>query len=105
MVDIFRRHHWLGFFEFPKGYNDDITYGFSMELNPQEKTSVTTMVRGISITINPEVINRVTTVPLGVQWRKDDKANNTLANKKLFTNDGRPIEDKNGVRRESLPYP
>jgi len=65
-----------------------------MELNPQARTSVTTMERGIPITIN-----------LRVKWRKDDKANNTLANKKLFTNDGRPIEDKNGVRRESLHYP
>jgi len=34
MVDIFRRHNWFGFFELRKGYNDYITYEFSMALRP-----------------------------------------------------------------------
>jgi len=87
-----------------KGYDDDITYNFSMDLNPQERTSSTTMVRGLSITINTEVIDRVTTLPLGVQWRKEDKAKSTLAKKSFFTKDEKPIEDKNGIRRERLPH-
>lgn len=62
------------------------------------------MVRGFSITINPELINRVTTLPLGVNWRREDKANNTFSKKNFFTNDEREIVDKNGVKWESLPY-
>lgn len=95
----------MGFFELLRGYDDDIAHEFSMALNPQARTSSTTMVRGLSITINPEVINRLTTLPQGVQWRREDKASSTFSKKKFFLNDEKPIEDKNGVRRESLPYP
>ena len=104
MVDIFKRHHWLGSFEFLKGYDDDITYEFSMVINPQERTSDTTMVRGFSITINLDVTIKVTTLPLWVQWRKEEKANNTFAKKHFFLNDENPIEEKFGVKCESLPY-
>jgi len=105
MVDIFRRHHWLGFIELLKGYDDDITYDFSMALNPQQRTSGTTMVRGLYVTINPNMISNVTTLPLGIQWIKEDKVNNTFDKKEFFLNDENPIEEKNWVRRESLPYP
>jgi len=105
VVDIFRRHHWLGFFEFLKGYDDDITCEFSMELSPQARRNATTVVRGLSITTNPELISRATTLLLGVNWRRENKANNTFAKKNFLTNDERPIEDKNGVIRESIPYP
>jgi len=63
------------------------------------------MVRGFSITINPEVINKVTTLPKQVQWRREDKASKTCVNKNFFLSDEEPIENKNGVRTESLPYP
>ncbi len=86
------------------GCADDITYEFSKSLNPQERTSATTMVTALSIKLNLDVISRVTTLPLGIQWRKEDKANNTFAKKNFFLNDEQSIEDKIGVRRESLPY-
>ena len=82
VVDIFRRHHWLAFFEFLSGYDDDIAHEFSMALNPWARTSATTMVRGLSIKINPEVIRKVTTLPQGVQLRREEKARNTFAKKK-----------------------
>jgi len=50
------------------------------------------MVRGFSITINPDVISRVTKLPLGVKWRKEDKANNTFAKKMFFLNDENQIK-------------
>lgn len=105
VADIFRRHHWLGFLELLSGYDDDIAHEFAMALNPHSRTSATTMVRGLFITINPKVIKKVTTHPQGVQWRREDKASNTFAKKNFFLNDEEPIEDKNGVRRKSLPYP
>jgi len=32
VLDIFRIHQWLAFFELLKGYDDDIAYEFSMAL-------------------------------------------------------------------------
>lgn len=104
-VDIFKRHHYLGFFKLLKGYDDDITYETSMALNPQSRTSATTMVRTTSITINPKGISRVKTLPLGVQQRKEEKASNTLTKTNFFTKYEKPIEDKNLVRRDNLSYP
>lgn len=66
VVEIFKRHQWLGFFELLKGYDDDITYEFSMALNPHARASDTIMVTRLSITINLDFISRVTTLPLGV---------------------------------------
>lgn len=76
-----------------------------MALNCHVRANATTMVRGLSITINLEMINRVKTLPLGVQWRKEGKSSNDLAKNNLFIDDEKLIEDKNGVRRESLLYP
>ena len=63
------------------------------------------MVRGLSVTITPERISRITTLPLGLQWRKKDKGSSTYAKKKFFFEDEEPIEEKNGIIRESIPYP
>lgn len=49
VVNIFRRHQWLGFLELLKRYNDDITQEFSMALHPQGEDSATTIVRGLVI--------------------------------------------------------
>jgi len=95
----------LGFFELRIGYDDDVAQEFSMELNSQARISATTMVRELSITITPEVISRITTLPQGIPWRKEDKVASTFANKNFFLRHEELTEDKNGIRRESLPYP
>jgi len=76
-----------------------------MALNSQTRDSATTMVRGLSITINLELISKVENLPLGVQCIKEDKSSSVIAKKSFFTSDEKWIEDKNGVKRESLPYP
>lgn len=48
-----------------KGYDDDLAFEFSMELNSQIEDSATTILRVFSISLNPEIISRVTTLPLG----------------------------------------
>ena len=63
------------------------------------------MVRGLSIELTPELISRITTLPLGVPWRKEDKGNSQTAKKKFFLEGEKSMEDKNGIRRASLPYP
>lgn len=105
MVEIFRRHNWLGFFEVLRGYDDDLAQEFPMALNHQATIIATTMVRGFSITITPEVISRITTLPQGMPWIKEDKVESTFTKKNFFSRDEEPIKDKNWIRRESLPYP
>ena len=76
-----------------------------MALNSQIGVSATTMVRGLAISISSELISKVTTLPLGIQWRIEDNTNSVITKKNFITADEKHIEDKNGVRRESLSYP
>lgn len=103
VVEIFIRHKWMGFFERMKGYDDEVTKGFALSLIPLTRTHATIVVKGLSVEITLEVISRITTLPLGLPWRKEDKVNNNLANKKFFLEGEEPMEEKNGVRRESIP--
>ena len=84
MVEIFRGHQWLEFFKLLRGYDDDIAREFSMSLTPHPRINATSMVRVLLITITPEINSKITTLPLGLQWRKEDKASNTLSKKKFF---------------------
>ena len=95
----------MGFFERMRGYNDEVARDFALSLIPLTRTHVTAVVNGLSLEITPEVIGRITTLPLGFPWRKEDKGNKTLAKKKFFLEGEEEMEDKNGVRRERLPYP
>jgi len=63
------------------------------------------VVRCLFIELTPKLISKITTLPLGVPWRKEDKGDIQTAKKKFFLEGEEPIEDKNGVRRKSLPYP
>ena len=65
----------------------------------------TVIVIGFTIDLTPGFISRVTTLPLGIPWRKEDKSDSQVEKRKFFLEDEEPIEDKNGVRRDSLPYP
>ena len=55
--------------------------------------------------ITPEFISRVTTLPLGLPWSKDEKPIGQVSKKNFFQNNETPVEDKNGIRRASIPYP
>ena len=54
--------------------------------------------------ITPEFISRFTTLPLGLPWSKDEKPIGQAAKKNFFQNNETPVEDKNGIRRVSIPY-
>ena len=95
----------MRFFELLRGCDDDIAREFAMSLIPLARVSFTSVVRALSVTITPESISRITTLPLGLQWRKEDKASSTLAKKNFFLENEEPIEEKNGVRMEKIPYP
>ena len=55
--------------------------------------------------ITPEFISRVNTLPLGLPWTKDEKRIGQATKKNFFHNSEHPIEDNNGIRRKSIPYP
>jgi len=105
VLEIFTRHNWMGFFEKFIGYDDEVAQEFAHSLTPHNKIHATVLVRGLIIDLIPELISRVTTLPLGIPWRKEDKADNQVTKRKFFLEGEEPTEDKNGVRRDSLPYP
>ena len=87
-----------------KGYDDEIAKNFVVALQSYSEERATTMIKGLTITLYPELISRVTTIPLGVKWVKEIML--STATKQYFFLPGEDyIEDKNGVRREILPYP
>jgi len=78
---------------------------FSLSLTPHSIIHATVIVRGFTIYLTPDLISKVTTLTLGIPWRKEDKGDSQVAKIKFFLEGEEPGEDKNGVRRESLPYP
>jgi len=102
VVDIFRRHQWIGFFEFLKGYDDDISFEFSITLNSQIEDSSTTMMRGLAISLSPKLISRVETLPLGIEWGREEKIASATTKKNFFTTNEKFVNEKNGVRKENL---
>ena len=78
---------------------------FAHSLTPHSKIHATVLVRGLTIDLTTDLISRVTTLPLGIPWRKEDKGDSQVAKRKFFLEGEEPTEDKNGVRRDSLPYP
>lgn len=94
----------MGFFEKLKGYDDEVTHEFSMALHSWGEDNATTIIMGLVIHFNIYLMSRVTTIPLGVRWGKEDRTLNIVAKKIFFLHEEEPVEDKNGVRRENLPY-
>lgn len=105
VMDIFKNHKWLGLFELIKGFNKDIARQFTVALQSHSEERVNIVVIGLAITPSPELIRRITTFPLGVKWIKEDRMPSTATKKISFLLREDFIENKNGVRRESLPYP
>ena len=88
-----------------KGYDDDLAFEFAMALNSQTEDSATVVVRGLTIYLNLEIISRVTTLPLGIKWSREDKSTSVTTKNNFLTSNENPLKEKNGFRREILPYP
>lgn len=93
----------MGYFEKLRGYDDEVALYFSLSLIPLTGTHATAMVRCLSIELATELIIKITTLPLGVPWRKVEKGDSQTAKKIFFLEGEEPVEDKNAVRRTSLP--
>ena len=105
VVDIFTRANWMNFFEKFQGFNEEIAQEFSLSMVPYTRTHANVTTRGFSMEITLEFISRFTTLPLGLSLSKDEKPIGQDAKKKFFQNNKTPVEDKNGIRRASIPYP
>ncbi len=93
------------FFERIHEYDDEVTEEFLMTLRPHSKTHATVIFRGLTLELTPNFINRITGLPLGLPWSKEEKALGRVTKKTFFQLGENPVEDKNGVRRTSLPPP
>lgn len=105
VVEIFTRENWMNFFDNFRGFDDEIANEFALSLVPHTRNHAILTIRGISIEITPEFISRVTTLPLGLPWSKDEKIIGQTAKRKFFQDNENPVEDKNGIRRDSVSYP
>jgi len=76
-----------------------------MSLRPHSKTHATVSFRGLTLELTPDFISRITSLPLELPWSKEEKPLGQVAKKTFFQPDEHPVEDKNGVRRTSLPPP
>jgi len=95
----------MGFFKKFRGYDDEVAQEFSLSLTPLTRIHATVVIRGLSIELTLELISRVTTLPLGIPWRKEDKGDSQVSKRKFLLEGEETTKDKNGVKRESLPYP
>ena len=105
VVAIFTRANWMPFFEKFRGFDEEVAQEFALSLVPHSRTRAIVNFRGISMEITPEFINRVTSLPLVLPWSKDEKPSGHSAKKNFFQPNEHPVEDKNGIRRTSIPYP
>lgn len=105
VVDIFTRENSMNFFDKFQGFDEETSQEFALSLVPHTRTHATVTVRGLSMDTTHEFISRVTTLPLGLSWSKDEKPIGQAAKKNPFQNNETPIEDKNDIRRDSIPYP
>lgn len=105
VVALFARENWIPFFENLHGYDEEVIEEFALVLTPHSKNHATIRFRGLIIEIATEFISRVTSIPLGLPWSKEEKPLGQVSKKTFFQPDEHPTEDKNGIKRTSIPYP
>jgi len=103
LVDLFTQVNWMSFFDKIQGHDEEIIEEIFMSLRHQSKTHATVSFGGLTLELTLELIGRVTGLPLGLPWRKKERSLGQVANKTFFLPKEHPVEDKNGVRRTSLP--
>ena len=63
------------------------------------------MVRGLVMRINEASISKVSSLPLVLPWDKKERQEAINAKKALFLPNENMDEEKNDIKRESLPQP
>jgi hypothetical protein len=95
----------LGYFERLRGYDDEVAIEFSLKFPEYTREGVCGHSEGTVIRINEASINRITSFPMGLPWDKEERQEAITAKKAFFLPNEKPDEDKNGIKRETLPHP
>ena len=103
VVDLFTMANWISFFDRIQGYDEKVAEEFLMSLRPHSKTHATISFSGLTLELTPDFISRISSLPLGLPWSKEEKSLGQVTKKTFFLPKEHPVEDKNGVRRTSLP--
>lgn len=105
VVALFTMENWMPFFKKFLGYHEEVTEEFLLSLKPHSKTHAIVNFRVLTIEITPEFIRTITSLPLGLPQSKEEKPLGQAVKKTFFQPDEHFVEDKNGIRRTSIPYP
>lgn len=81
VVNLFTCANWMTFCEKIQDHDDEITEEFLMSLQPKSKTHATMNFIGLTVQLTPELISQDTGLPLGIPWRKKERALGPKANK------------------------
>lgn len=105
VVVILENYQWLGFFEKIAGFNDEVSLEFWMNLQKPEGQGLIIVVNVLVIYVIEDSINKVTTPPKGIHWNNEKRQEAINSKSGFFLLNEQHDEDKNIIRRESLPYP
>lgn len=103
VVALFTIANWMPFFEKLRGYDEEVTEEFALSLIPHSKTHATFRFRGLTMEITLEFSSSVTSLPVGLPWSKEEKLLGQDAKKTFFHPDEHPVEDKNGIKKTTIP--
>jgi hypothetical protein len=95
----------LGFFERLRGYDDEVAIDFAKNFHNIQYQEYVTIVRGLVMRINEASISKVSSFPLVQPWDKKERQEAINAKKALFLPNENLDEEKNDIKRESLPQP
>jgi len=95
----------LGYFEILIGYNDEVAIEYSLNFQNIHDQEYVSKMRGPIIIINEASINKITSLHMSLPWDKEERQKAIIAKKTFFLPNEKLDEDKNGIKRESLPHP
>jgi hypothetical protein len=78
---------------------------FALNFQNIQEQEYVSIVRELMIRVNEASINKVSSLPMGLPWDKEERQEAINAKKTFFHPNEKPQEDKNGIKRESLPHP
>lgn len=105
VVALLTKENWMPLFEKFHGYEEEVTKEFSLSFKPHSKFHATVSFRGLTIEITLEFISRVIVLPLGLPQSKEERPLGQVTKRTFFQANQHPVEDKNCIRRTSMPCP
>lgn len=67
---VLENYNWLGFFERSRGYDDEVSLDFSLDLQHPEGHKISNAFKFLNICLDEYLISKVTTLTKGMKRRK-----------------------------------